>query len=284
VPIAYYLLWFPPKLANDFEEQAKAEHAEVEEALRPATETFNDVTLGTITFERKDPRAYLRTYQRVAARDRREHAAARRRVRSARRTLARIDEEAMTEPPGWPLLSGRGDMAEAHDVAREERAYLRKARAFLRDYDELLAYEQASNRWLDRVNLAFVRSEIQTPEAPTSAAQITGPLNRAVRLATAAARRYRRLKAPRPVQREHRRTAAEVGRFIGRQRAIAAAVARDDYTRVRAIERRDRRENKLDDRRSREDLVRLTERSSYKRQIADLESREIKIFDAYQDL
>lgn len=282
--VAYYLLWVPPQLANDYEEKAEPEHTKVEQMLRPVRDQFNSTVLGTIEFKRKDPRAYLRAYLRVAARDIREQRRAQRVVRRARRALERIDESAMTEPPSLPLLERRGDMEDAQALADRERDYLRKARAFLRDFAELLAFEIRADRLIDRLNLAFARAETRIPKVATSPGQITGPMDAAALRAALATRGYRRLKPPKPMRAEHRRISREMQRDVRDQRAISQAVKRDDFTRVRAIERRIKREAKRRDRASKADLTRLVERSRYARQLKDLTRRETEIFDAFRDL
>ncbi|HEX8648294.1 MAG TPA: hypothetical protein VF715_15480 [Thermoleophilaceae bacterium] len=282
--VAYYLFWVPPQLADDYEEKAEPEHAKIGQTLSQVTGEFNNVVLGTIAFKRKDARAYMRTYLRVAARDMREQRRALRRVRRARRELARIDESALTEPPDWPLLGSRGDMEDAQALAGKERDYLRKARAFLRDFAALLAYEVRADRWIGRHNLSFARAETRIPKVATSPGQITGPLDAAALRAELAVRGYRRLKPPKPMRAEHRRVAREMQRDIRDQRAISRAVKRNDFTRVRAIERRVKRDLKRRNRASRAALAWLVDRSRYARQIEDLKRRETKGYEAFEDL
>lgn len=283
--IGFYVIGLPPTLADDYEKKAQPEHEKLEDALRPAMDSFDAVTIGTVEVKRgRNTRTYIRRAERITRRDLRELASARRRVRRARVALGRIDEEAMTDSPSWPLIGGRGDLEEAGAVADAESAYLRKARAFLRDYDELIKYSVRSIRSIHRMGVDFAREEERIPSAPTSAGQITGPLNRAIRVAARHLRDFKRLKPPRPIRAEHRRVRSDLELFLRQQRDISAAIVRDDFDRVRRIERAVRRTGRRYDRQSRKDLDRILKRSRYRRQIDDLERRETKISQMFEDL
>jgi hypothetical protein len=284
VAIVLYLTALPPRLADGYVEEAEPEHQRIERAMRPVTESFNATVLGTIDFDRKSDSAYLRAYLRVVARDKRELVQAQRAVRRARRVLVRSDEEALTEAPSGPLLNGRGDLKRARELAAMETEYLRGTRRFLRDYDALLTYQLRSNQWVDRVNLPFMRAETQIPDVATSLTQITGPLDRAIRLASVAVRGLQRLKPPKPMRAEHRRIVAEFRGDVEEERAVSRAVARDDFALVRKLERGIERRSKKLEREGSDALLRLTDRSPYKRQITELQRRESEIFALYQEL
>lgn len=283
--VVFAVVGLPPTLADDYEEKAEPAHKEVEDALRPVTDSFHADTLGVVEVKSgEDSRAYLRRAEKATARDLRELAAARREVKRARRAIDEADTDAMTDSPSPPLLGDVGDLGEAADVAEAEDAYLRKARTFLRDYDRLLAFSGASIQAIHRMDVAFTREDAKIPDAPTSAGQITGPLNRGIAAAARHVKAFGRLKAPKDLRREQRRVHAELEVFLSQQRAISRAITRDDFDRVRQIEREVKRDGKRYDRASRKDLDKLLKSSRYRRLIDDLETRETKITQMFEDL
>jgi hypothetical protein len=283
--VVFAIVGLPPTLADDYEEKAEPAHQEVEDALRPVTDSFNADTLGVLEIKRtKDSRTYMRRADKATARDLKELSAARREVKRARRAIEEADTGAMTDSPSPPLVGGIGDLGEAADVADAEDAYLRKSRTFLRDYDRMLAFSAASIEAIHEMDIAFTSQDAKIPDTPTSAGQITGPLNRGIAAAARHVKTFGRLKAPRVFRREHRRVHAELEEFLSQQRAISRAITRDDFGRVRQIEREVRADGKRYDRASRKDLDKLLERSPYRRQIDDLERRETKIAQMYEDL
>lgn len=284
--VGYYIVGLPPTLADDYEKEAEPEHDRAAEALRPVTDTFTGDVLGVLPIKTgSDPRSYVRRADRATRRDLRELSAARREVRRARSAIEETDTGAMTDSPSPPLIGGLGDLGEAGDVAEAEGEYLDRARAFLRDYDELLVYTAATIDLSNRFNMALAREEADVPKNPTSAAQVTGPLNRGIAAAAREVKAYDRLKAPtRDLRAEQRRVISELELYLSQQRGISRAVARDDFTRVRQIEREVARGTKRADKRSRDDMDRLLKRSRYRRLIDDLERRDTAITKLFEDL
>ena len=279
--VAYYLTEMPPRLAEDYAERAEREHERLARAVGPATETFDDVTLGTLDIDDDlSPRAYLRRFKRVTRQDRREHARAERRVKRAKRALARADTEAMTEVPDWPLLGGRGELGEAEDAAERLDAYMRKARAFVRDYGLLLDYWGTTSRMGERVVVALTEAYAKIPRYIASPRQFTGPMGRALGVAEAQLKRLRRLDPPKALRADHRRSLAGLRRNIADQRAMSAAVRRSDFAGANRIRASLRRRAKAEDRRGRRELQRLVGSSRYRRQINDLLRREIAVSGA----
>jgi hypothetical protein len=232
--IAAYLLVAPPKLADDYEKKAEPEQAKVEEAVRPVADSFNADVFGTLPISSKlSPRAYLRKYRKNATRDKRELARAGRAVRKAKRALAEVDGDAMTDAPSWPLLGG--DLDEAEEVAGMQEVYLRKARAFVKDYEELVEYEQFLGDVYDRLNISDAEGQASVPANPTSPGQITDPLGRVLRTAQAQLRRMQKRKPPKALKVEHRRAVAEVRKGIADNRALMAAINRRDIGRINAL-------------------------------------------------
>jgi hypothetical protein len=77
---------------------------------------------------------------------------------------------------------------------------------------------------------------------------------------------------------------SELELYLSQQRGISRAVARDDFVRVRQIERDVKRHNKRADKRSGADLDKLMKRSRYRKLIDDLERRETKITQMFEEL
>jgi hypothetical protein len=222
--------------------------------------------------------------RRQQARDLRELKSAQRAVRKAKRRLKRIDRAAMTDAPERALLNGRDDLKDARAVAGEERDYLRKLDAFVSDYEKLLGYTVFSYEAQHRFSVAIVQAQVQIPARPTSLGQITGPLDRGIRRAAPAVKQFKRRRPPRPMRKEHRDVLRDLEHVLEQQRAVAAAIRRDDFDRANAIDRRVRKKADRSRKTSTEELRRFINRSRYSKQIDDLNKRELAIRKLFEDL
>jgi hypothetical protein len=282
----FYLLSVPDRLASSYKEDAEPEHEKIEKALGPVARSFSRRTFGEDTSEigrAKRPGTYVRALERVTRRELKEIGPARRSIKRAERELEEIDEEAMTETPDWPLLGGRGDLKKAEEIAGEERDYLSKSRRFLREYRRLVDWASDRLRFYRRFGLTLGRGFGSIPENPSSPGQVTRPLERTADEIAAQARRFRRVKAPSEVRREHRNIAASVEFVVSEVRGLATAVRNLDLQRINQFDRRVTRGLRRYDRRSTGHFRTLIARSIYVRLINDVERRERQIGRAYDD-
>lgn len=282
-----YLLVVPGMLSSSYKERAEPEHEKAEDALRPALAAFSRDTLGVDNRpieKAKKPGQYVKAVVRVTGENLRNLGRARRTIKRAERKLAEVDEEELTDVPDWPLLGGRGDLDDVEELSGDEKDYLRKARRFLRDFRTLVDYESDSARFIRRAGLTFGRAGDAIPERPTSPGQITGPVDRCIREIGSQRRRFDRLKVPRERRAEHRNQLAAAGFVVGELRRFSAAIKRLDVSAAEQIDRRLARGSKRFDRRTQANFRRLVARSSYVRQVRDIERREITIARLYEGL
>ncbi|HEX2127537.1 MAG TPA: hypothetical protein VHF45_13380 [Thermoleophilaceae bacterium] len=284
--VLIYLLAVPGRLASDYKERAEPEHERVEQALDPVYDTFGRQTLGwdNRPIEKADgPGEYVRAIEKVTRQHLRDLAPARRAINRAQRTLEDIDEEKLTETPDWPLLGGRGELREAEEIAGREKDYLRKGRRFLKDYRRLIDYEIDQARFYRRVGITIGRGAVRARDADTPS-EFSGTVDRNVREVAAQVRRFRKLKAPPERRAEHRNIAATIDFVIGELRRLSNAVRRLDLEAADQVDNRLARGSKPYDRRTQLHFRRLISRSTYVRQIRDLERRQGRIARAYDDL
>ena len=284
---AFYLLAVPGMLSSSYEERAEPEHEKAEKALDPAYEAFSRETLGTDNrpIEKADkPGEYVREIERVTADNLRRLSRARRTVKRAEAGLGEVDEGELGDVPDWPLLGGRGGLDEAEEIAGDEGDYLRKARAFLRDFRRLIDFETDFNRFWRRVGLTIGRGNAAIPKNPTSPGQVTRPVDRSVRQLESALRRFRRMKAPPERRAEHRNVVAGFGFVIAELRRFSSAIKRLDIGAAEQVDKRLARGTKRYDRRTQANFRRLIARSRYVRQIDDLERRERELGRAWDEL
>ena len=285
VALALYFTQFPTKLANDYEKRAEPQAKRVQRAVQPAMDRFGFETFSVVDVKMKQAtRGYLSDLGRATTRDLRQLENARRVVKRAQRSLGRIDEEAMTDVPSWPLLGGIDDLESASDIAGEARVYLRKARGYVRDFGELVEYGVDYMRFGYKLAGAGARAEVDTPARPTSVAQITRPLEREHRIVVTELLRFRRHRPPKEAFGEHHATIAETERLIRNERALIRAVRVEDYDRADRITARINRDFDRSDRRSAKWLRKLMARSRYARQIDDLVRREERLSEAFDAL
>ena len=285
VALGLYFTQMPAKVANDYEERAEPQTERIQRAVQPTIDRFGFETFAVVDVKLKQSaRGYLSDLRRATTRDLRQLESARRAVKRAKRSLARIDEEAMTDVPSWPLLGGMGELESASDTAGEAGDYLRKARAYVRDFGELVEYSIDYMRFGYKLAGAGARAEVDTPKAPTSVEQITRPLEREHRVVVTELLRFRRHRPPKAVFGEHHATIAETERLIRNERALIRAVRVEDYDRADRITARINRDFDRNDRRSRKWLRKLMDSSRYTRQIDDLVRREERVREAFEEL
>ncbi len=285
--VLLYLLAVPGRLASSYKERAEPEHEKVEDALEPVFDSFSNRTFGedTSEIEKADREGeYVRALERVTRRELKEIGPARRAIKRAEADLEKIDEDDLTETPDWPLLGGRGELEEAEEIAGEESDYLRKARRFLTGYRKLVDWASDRLRFYRRFGLTLGRGFGSIPDNPSSPGQVTRPLDRTADETAAQARRFRRVKAPPEVRGEHRNIAASVEFVVSEIRGLADAVRRADLARINQFDRRVTRGLRRYDRRSTANFRKLISRSTYVRQIRDLERRQGRIGRAYDAL
>ena len=283
--LVLYLTQMPAKVANDYESRAEPQHGRVGKAIQPVIDTFDYETFAVVEVDEDlAPRKYLRALRRATSRDLRELEKARRAVRKAKRTLARVDEEELTHVSDWPLLGGTGDVEEASKVADQAGAYLRKARAYVRDYQELVEYSVDLVRFGDREVAAQVRAELAFPARPTSPAQIARPLERAHEILIVELARFKRHRPPEEQFSQYHRIIRETEAQLRLETKYIAAVKRNDFSRSERLRKKLNRDVDRSSRRSRRDLARLMERSRFKKRVDDLQRRESRIADAFDDL
>lgn len=282
-----YLLAVPGMLSSSYKERAEPEHEKAEEALQPVLAAFSRRTLGVDNRpieKAKRPGQYVKAVLRVTDENLRNLGRARRTIKRAEQKLGAVDEDKITDVPDWPLLGGHGDLDDVENVSGEEEDYLRKARRFLRDFRTLVDYESDSARFIRRAGLTFGRAGDAIPERPTSPGQVTGPIDRCVRDIGSQRRRFARFKVPRERRGEHRNLLATVDFIVAELRRFTAAIKRLDVSAAQQIDRRLARGSKRFDRRTQANFRKLVARSSYVRQIRDLERREITIGRLYERL
>jgi hypothetical protein len=283
--LALYWTQMPAKLANDYEARAEPQTERVQRVLEPAMDKFGFETFGVVEVKvKQSPRGYLRDLSRAISKDLRELERARSVVKRAKRSLGRIDEEAMTDAPSWPLLGGTDEVQSASGIAGEAGAYLRKARAYVREFGELVEYSIDYMRFSYKLAGAGARAAASTPKAPTSVEQVTRPLEREQRIAIAELLRFRRHKPPKEAFGEHHALIAQTERLIRNERALLAAIRRQDQGSVVRITKRINSELGRGDRRSIKWLEKLMDRSRYTRLIDDLRRREGRLRKGFEEL
>ena len=283
--LVLYFTQMPAKLANDYEERAEPQSERIQRVVEPAMDSFGFETFAVVDVKQKQSmRGFLSDLNRASKRDFRELERARSAVKRAKRSLGRIDEEALADAPSWPLLGGTDDVESAADIADQARDYLRKARAYVREYGELVEYGVDYMRFGYRTAIASARAEADTPKAPTSAAQLTRPLVREQRIVVAELLRFRRHRPPKDQFGEHHAVIAETERLIRDERALIAALSVEDYDRADRITARINKDLKKSEKRSSKSLRKLMASSRYTRLIDDLRKREERLAEAFENL
>ncbi|MDQ3934372.1 MAG: hypothetical protein M3340_07035 [Actinomycetota bacterium] len=280
--IAAYFLALPPVLADGFEDRAEPEHRRVARTLQRVYGSLGSATFSTSfdDFE-ADGHAYVRAIRRAAVRDARALRLAKRAVRRARLELARVDDEAMTDGPSWPLLGGVGDAGRANDVADQERTYLKKARAFVRDFVDLLDYRGKELRLTRLASVVLARLAVRVPSSVADELAYIASVRARLELWV---RPFEVELPPEPVRDQHKHQVEETNRVIRGLRVLERALPRVGLDRAlklynRAIVPSDRYLS-----RQYKDLDRLLERSQYARGREDLRVRHAEIQRAYLDL
>jgi hypothetical protein len=281
----YYFTSVPDELAADYVDSAEPEHEKVVDAMEPVYDTFTIDTFGVDQREiqrAKTIARYLRALGRAVERERVQLRSVREDLDEAREALEDVDEDALTDVPDWPALGGRGDLADAEDIADDEQAYLAAVQKFLDEYDELIDYSFRLLRFSAKAGRTAGRGVQRLPENPGSPEAVARPLDRLAARLSRQARGLRRGRPPRDLRRDQNLVAAEIAFYARKFRGLARAVRAQDLAAVNRFDREVTQGGRRYARRGRSSLRRLVARSDYSRAIERLEDRERDIEDAYE--
>jgi hypothetical protein len=285
--VLFYLLAVPGMLTSSYKERAEPEYEKADDAMRPVYAAFSRDTFGVDNRpieKAKRPGQYVKAIVKVTGENLRDLGRARRTIKRAEQKLDEIDEDDLTDVPDWPLMDGRGDLDTVEKVAGEQDDYLRKARAFLRDFRTLVDYESDAARFFRRAGLTFGRAGDAVPDNPTSPGQVTRPIDRGVRENQSQARRFKRVKVPRERRAEHRNQLAAVDFVVAELRRFSSALKRLDLGTAQQVDKRLASGSKRYDRVTQKHFQKLIRRSRYVKQMDDLERRERRILRTLDDL
>ena len=283
--VAYYFTSVPGTLASDWKDEAAPEQHRMRTVMRDVYRSMSAKTFGvdSRSIERaKNPQQYVRALDRATAKELRQIRPARVAIERAERVLKRIDEEALTETPDWPMLGGRGDLKDAEEIADRERGYLEEARAFLKRYKRLVDFAVGNIRAVRRFGTTLGRGFDRLPDNPTSPGQITGPLDATAGNLNKAIRLLKKEKPPPELRRDHRTFLAYVRYVISEIRKLSSAVRRRDLPAIRAFDRNMSRAPKRFP--TRLTLRKLVVGSSYAKRIRRLRDTERILLRAYERL
>lgn len=283
--LAFYLLAMPGRLASDWKDDAEPQQQRVRTVMRDVYRSMSAKTFGadTRSIQRaRNPDQYVRAIDRTTAKELRQIGPARTAINRAERTLAKLDEEALTETPDWPALGGRGDLEEVEDIAEREEAYLRDVRSFLKRYKRLVDFAVNNIRAVRRFGVTLGRGFDTIPDSPTSPGQVTGPLDATARNLNKAVRLLRKQKAPPELRKDHRTFFGYVRFVIAEVRKLSSAVRRRDLAGIEAFDRNMRRGSKRYP--TRVTLRKLVVGSSYAKRIRRLRDAERTLLRAYERL
>lgn len=285
--LVYYFAFLPGKLATDYRDSARPEHAKAVGAMRLVYATFVPKTFAeqSDATERAKGRAqYVRAARREIRLQRRVLLPARTSIRRARSALGRVDEKALTDVPDPPAIGGSGKLGDARGVAAQERRYMRDVRSFLSLYNRLVKYKYAALDDFARVVSVLDSSLRAVPDNPTTPEQVAGPIDTVATRLDRATRPYLRREPP-PGQRfEHRRDNAEIAFYVRELHAMADAVRARDLAKVNSLDREVDAGTRRYSRGGRRLLRRLIRRSRYSRSIDALRKLELKIDRGYDRL
>lgn len=238
--IAYYFTQMPGRLADDYKEEAEPQQQLMRNAMRPVYRTLAVQTFGADTRSinrARNPDQYIRAVDRVTSRQLRRLAPARRQIAKAKRTIEKLDEKALFEPPAWPLLGGRGDLEGAESIAEDEREYVEEASAFLKHYERLVSYTEDEVRFARTFGVTMGRGFDAIPANPTSPGQVTRPLDRTTRRFKTQLASFRKRKAPPEIRKNHKELVALVRFVDSKVRELSSAVKARNLARIEAWER-----------------------------------------------
>ena len=284
--VAYYFTQVPGRLAEDYKEEAEPQQQLMRNAMRPVYRTLAVQTFGADTRSlnrAKNPDQYILAVDRVTSRQLRRLDPARRQIAKAKRTIEKLDEEALFEVPEWPLLGGRGDLEEAEDIAGREREYVVEARAFLKHYERLVSYTEDEVRFVRRFGVTMGRGFDAIPANPTSPGQVTRPLDRTARRFKPQLASFRKRKAPPEVRKNHKELLGVVRFVDAKVRELSSAVKARNLARIEAWERDFARGLKRFDGTG-VTPARIVSRSTYARKVRKLRDRERALLRAYDRL
>ena len=148
--VGIYFVHLPNRLADDYRDDAGPAFERVDEAMYDVYDSFRadyfrGLAVEELTRKRVGEnlarlrRAYVEQY----SSDRGSIERARGNIAEAKRIIAEAESE-LTEVGTLPLLGAMGDLDDAGEHADRADAYLVEARAFLAEFEELLAYNKQS--------------------------------------------------------------------------------------------------------------------------------------------
>ena len=285
--LAYYLTQIPDELAKDYHDEALPEQQRVRKAMRPVYRTMSIATFGANNKpieKAKNERQYVKALEKVSSKELAQLTPARRAIDKAKRTLAKVDEDKLLELPDAPLLDGRGKLADAEDIVTAERRYLDRARRFLRDYDKLIAYLSLRTKFIRDTGVDVGRGFDKIPQTFTSPGQFTGPVEGVIKTLRKELRKFRKVKPPADVKREHGIDVHDTEFLIARLGDMNAAARRLDNAGLRKAFSALSREGKRSVKRTKNSVPRLVTRSRAAKSIRELRKRERQLLEAFEKL
>lgn len=205
-------------------------------------------------------------------------------IKAMRDVLGTADSRALQDVD-TPFLAG--DSRQARDsraIAQEERAYIKRIRAFLPRYALLVRYIDGVIRVSARYSITLIRGTAAVARSSSSPAAFSASVRRIVARLAPLSSKLRRLRPPPVLRRVHRANVAYAAGVVRDLKALTRAVTALDLPRIQAISKRLDRREQIVRRSTRLTFRRLATRSEFSRKARDLQRREERIDRRYRKL